>query len=52
MGPVYVTSLLVYVFLMGELSPLMFKDIKEKLLLLPFIFVVRGGIMFVWLSFF
>jgi hypothetical protein len=25
-------------------------DIKEKWLLLPVIFVVRGGIMFVWLS--
>ena len=51
LGPDYVSSLLVYVFL-GELSPLMLKDIKEKCLLLPVIFVVRGGIMFVWLSFF
>ena len=34
----------------GELSPLMLRDIKEKWLLLPVIFVVRGGIMFVWLS--
>ena len=34
---------------LGELSPLMLRDIKE-MLLLPVIFVVRGGIMFVWLS--
>jgi hypothetical protein len=34
----------------GELSPLMLRDIKEMRLLLPVIFVVRGGIMVVWLS--
>jgi hypothetical protein len=34
----------------GELSPLMLRDIKEKLLLLPVIFVVRGVILLVWLS--
>jgi hypothetical protein len=36
----------------GELSPLILRDIKEKRLLLPVIFVVRGGIMgvFLWLS--
>ena len=33
-----------------ELSSLMLRDIKEKWLLLPVIFVVRGRIMFVWLS--
>ena len=31
----------------GELNPLILRDIKEKWLLLPVIFVVRGGIMFV-----
>jgi hypothetical protein len=31
----------------GELIPLMLRDIKEKSLLTPIIFVVRGGIMFV-----
>ena len=30
----------------GELSPLILRDIKEKLLLLPIIFVVRVGILF------
>ena len=49
LGPVYICSLLVYVFF-GELSPLMLRDIKEKSLLLPVIFAVRGGIMFMWLS--
>jgi hypothetical protein len=34
----------------GELSPLMLRDIKEKSLFLPVIFVVKGGIMFVWFS--
>jgi hypothetical protein len=34
----------------GELSPLILRDIKEKLLLLPVIFVVRGGILSMWLS--
>ena len=28
----------------------MLRDVKERLLLHPVIFVVRGGIMFVWLS--
>ena len=49
LGPVYVSSLLVYVFF-GELSPVMLRNIKEKSLLLPVIFVVKGGIMFVCLS--
>jgi hypothetical protein len=30
----------------GELSPLMLRDIKKKCLLLPVTFVVRGRIMF------
>jgi hypothetical protein len=34
----------------GDLSPLILRDIKEKLLLLPVIFVVRVGILFMWLS--
>ena len=50
LGSVYVTSLLVYFFLIGELSPLMLVDIKEKSLLLPAVFVVRDGILFMWLS--
>ena len=45
LGPVYV-SLLVYVFLLGELSPLILRDIQEKKLLPPVIFVVRVGILF------
>jgi hypothetical protein len=35
----------------GELSPLTLRDIKEKQLLLPVIFVVRVGILFLWMSF-
>jgi hypothetical protein len=34
----------------GELSPLKLRDIKEKSLLFPVIFVVRVGILFMWLS--
>jgi hypothetical protein len=49
LGPVYVTSLLVCLFI-GELSPLILRDIKEKSLLLSVIFVVRVGILFMWLS--
>ena len=49
LGSVYISSLLFYVFL-GEFSPLMLRDIKEKGFLLPVIFVFRDGIMFVWLS--
>ena len=33
-----------------ELTPLILKDIKEKLLLLLDIFVARVGILFMWLS--
>jgi hypothetical protein len=33
-----------------ELNPLMLRDIKDYWLLFPAIFVVKGGIMFVWLS--
>ena len=33
-----------------ELSPLIVRDIKEKLVLLPVIFVVRVGILFMWVS--
>ena len=47
LGPVYVTSVLVFI---GELSPLIIRDIKEKSLLLLVIFVVRVGILFMWLS--
>jgi hypothetical protein len=33
----------------GELSPLMFRDIRDQYLLLLDIFVVRDGIMFIFL---
>ena len=33
----------------GELSPLILRDSKERYLLLPVIFVVRVGILFMWL---
>jgi hypothetical protein len=49
LGPVCVASLLVYVFI-EELSPLILRDIQEKSLLLPIIFVVRVSILFLWLS--
>jgi Na+/pantothenate symporter len=35
LGPVYVSSLLIYVFLLGELSPLILRDILKKQLVLP-----------------
>ena len=35
----------------GVLSPLILRDIKEKSLLLPVIFVARVGILFMWLSY-
>jgi hypothetical protein len=38
-----------YLFI-GELSPLMLRDIKDKRLLVRFIFVVSGEFMFVWFS--
>ena len=47
--PACISSLLVCLFI-GELSPSVQRDIKEKWLLLPIIFVVTGRIMFVWLS--
>ena len=34
----------------GDLSPLILRDINEKQLLLPIIFVVKVGILFLWLS--
>ena len=49
LGPVSVASLLVLLFI-GELSPLMLREIKEKELLLPVIFVFKVGILFLWLS--
>jgi hypothetical protein len=44
----YSQSVFLFLFI-GELSPLMLRDILEKRLLLPVTFIVRGGIMFVWL---
>ena len=37
-------------FLLGEVILLILRDIKEKSLLLPVIFVARVGIVFMWLS--
>ena len=34
----------------GELSSMILRDIKEKFLLLPVIFVLSVGILFLWLS--
>ena len=45
----HIQSISLYLFI-GELSPLILRDIKEKSLLLPVIFVVRVGILFMWLS--
>jgi hypothetical protein len=42
LGDVYESSLLVYDFFIGKLWLLILRDVKEKLLLLPVIFVVRG----------
>jgi hypothetical protein len=42
-------SVSLYLFI-GELIPLILRDIKEKQLLLPIIFVVKVGILFLWLS--
>jgi hypothetical protein len=44
-----IQSVSLYLFI-RELSPLMLVDIKEKGLLLPIIFYIRSGTMFVWLS--
>jgi hypothetical protein len=46
LGPVYIASLLSLCLFIWELSPLILRDIKEKSLLLPVIFVVRVGILF------
>ena len=46
LGPAYISSLNLGLFIV-ELSPFMLRNIKEKLFLLPVIFVVRGGIMLV-----
>ena len=42
-------SFSLYLFI-GELNPLILRDIKEKLLLLPVIFVSKVGILFLYLS--
>lgn len=34
----------------GELGPMMLRDIKDQLLLVPLIFIVSGEVMFVWFS--
>jgi hypothetical protein len=49
LGPVYITSLLVYVFLLEELSSLILRNSKEKLLLLPGFLFLRVAILFMWL---
>jgi hypothetical protein len=42
-------SVSLYLFI-GELSPLILRDIKEKLLLFSVIFVDRDEILIIWLS--
>jgi hypothetical protein len=49
LGLAYTSSLLVCLCI-GELSPLILRDIKEKSLLLLVIFVVRVGILYMSLS--
>ena len=49
LDPVCLASLLVCLFI-GELSPLMLREIKERKLLLPVIFVVKVGILILRLS--
>ena len=49
LGPVFSQSISICLFI-GELNPLILRDIKEKRLLLPIIFVVKVGILFLWLS--
>jgi len=50
LGPLYVSCVLVYIFFVGDLSPLMSRDSNELSLLFPVILVVRGEIIFVWLT--
>jgi hypothetical protein len=50
LDPVYISSLLAYFILLGELSSLMLRDTRDQWSLLPTIFVVRVGIMFVCFS--
>jgi hypothetical protein len=47
---VYISSLLSYVFLLGELSPLMLRDVRDQWSFVPVILVVRGGTTFVLFS--
>ena len=49
-GSCCISSLLAYVFFIGELSPLILRDIKERYLLVPDMFVFVGGFMCLWLS--
>jgi hypothetical protein len=42
-------SVNLYLFI-GKLNTLILRNIKENLLFLPVSFVVRGGILFMWLS--
>lgn len=50
LGPVYVSSLLSYVFLFRNFNTLILRDIEYQLFFGFCIFVVRGGIMCVWFS--
>ena len=43
-------SLLAIVFFIGELNQMILRDLRDQWLLLPVIFIVRGGIMFVCFS--
>jgi Na+/pantothenate symporter len=44
LGPISVTSLLVCIFFIGELSPLILRDFKEKSLLLPVVLLLELGL--------
>jgi hypothetical protein len=47
---VCVSSLLAYAFLIGQLYPLLLRDIKDRLLLVPAMFVFIGDFMCLWFS--
>ena len=52
LGPVYISSQFVSLCLfIGEYSPFILRDIKDQLLLVSFVFVIRGGVVFVWFSY-
>ena len=46
----YPSILSAYAFLLGKLSPLILRDIRDQWMLVPDIFVVTGGITSVYFS--